>query len=436
MGPERSTQGIWVITTFLGAAAILAGDPTFFFATFSLVLLSAALAMRFRFRMHRIVTSARVTRSSDRKVLQQGGITTVTTGFSCSPDPGMIIRVRDLLPPASLSDPANPSAVVAADGSATLRYSFTPLIAGSSCFPGIALTISDAFFSGSLVMGSDPFRGPELDVHPHAAYERFHIRKDYGTQEKDAHSIFHGYGIRSIREYIAGDDLRSIDWKMTAKHDKMIIREYTAVENLPPLIVLDLPDRSFLVPEEHMAKLINEVAGETVTAIRNCGSVSLFLISGINVIDIILEETDVQRCITAIRTSAHPRFRLNHAYRWKDRASMRGSIRKSGDGVSFQKKDESGPFLTKIAQIYRRSLASPYVPAFSTQVNRLLSSLKLEEIVLYSLFEGDLSHIGEISHQAQARRIRLRSKTVAVQDGEKIFLIKKTLRKVTMEIIP
>jgi len=66
----------------------------------------------------------------------------------------------------------------------------------------------------------------------------------------------------------------------------------------------------------------------------------------------------------------------------------------------FKRRMSPVPFLTKIAQIYRRSLASPYVPAFSTQVNRLLSSLKLEEIVLCSLFEGDLSHIGEISHQA------------------------------------
>ena len=436
MEPERCTQGIWVMATFLGAAGIVLGDPSFFFASFSLVLLSAALAIRFRFRMHRIVTSARITRSADRKVLQQGGTTAVTTGFSCSPDPGITIRVRDILPPAAHADPADASAVVAADGNATIRYSFTPLIAGSTVFPGIVLTLSDAFFSGSRVMGTDPFRGPELDVHPHAAYERSRIREDFGAQEKDAHSIFHGYGIRSIREYVAGDDPRFIDWKMTAKHDKMFIREYSAVENLPPLIVLDLPDRAFPVPDEHLAKLVNDVTGETVTAIRTYGSVSLFLISGANVIDIILEETDIQRCIAVIRTSAHPRFRLDHAYRWKDRASLRAYIRKSGTAGFSQNKDESGFFSARIAQIFRKSLANPYVPVFSTQVNRLLSSLLVEEIILFSQFEGDLSHIRELAFQAHTRRIRLRPKTVAVQDAEKSFSIKKALGKVTVEMIP
>ena len=375
MEPERSTQGIWIMAAFLGAAAIVLDDPSFFLAAFSLVLLSAALALRFRLRMHRVITSARVTRSSDHKVLQQGGTTAITTGFSCSPDPGLTIRVRDVLPPATLSDPADATAVVAADGSAALRYSLTPLIPGSISFPGISLAVSDPFFSASLVMGTDPFCGPGPDVHPHAAYERSHVREGFGTREKDMLSIHHGYGIRSIREYIRGDDLRFIDWKMTAKHDRMFVREYTAVENFPPLIVLDLPDRSFPVPHDLIAKLVNDVTGETVNAIRNYGSVSLFIISGVNIISIMLEETGLQQCITVLRTSAHPHFRLHHAYRWKDRASMRGFYRKAGSAPDWPKKDESGLFLAKIAQIYHASLAVPYVPAFSTQVSRLLHTL-------------------------------------------------------------
>jgi uncharacterized protein (DUF58 family) len=436
MEPERSTQGIWIMAAFLGSAAIVLDSPPFFLATFSLVLFSASLAIRFRLRMHRIITSARVTRSSDHKVLQQGGITDITTGFSCSPDPGLTIRVRDVSPPATLSDPVNATAVVAADGSAAVRYSLTPLVPGSIRFPGISLTVSDPFFSASLVMGSGPFCGPELDVHPHAAYERSHVREGFGPKEKDAFSIFRGYGIRSVREYIRGDDLRFIDWKMTAKHDRMFVREYTAVENFPPLIVLDLPDRSFPVPDALIAGLVNDVTGETVNAIRNYGSVSLFIISGVNIISIMLEETDLQRCITVLRTSAHPHFRLHHAYRWKDRAGMRGFYRKTGGAADWQEKDESGLFLARIAQIYHASLAVPYVPAFSTQVSRLLHSLQIEEIQIYSLFEGDLSHIREIALQAQIQRIRLKPKTVPGQDAAHIVSIRRALGTDTVEVIP
>src|SRR5512139_163506 len=100
MEPERFTQAGWVMAALLGAAAIVFDDPSFFLATFSLVLFSAALAIRFRFRMHQVVTSAQVTRSADRKVVQQGRPTVITTSFSCSPGPGITVRVRDILPPA------------------------------------------------------------------------------------------------------------------------------------------------------------------------------------------------------------------------------------------------------------------------------------------------------------------------------------------------
>jgi hypothetical protein len=223
---------------------------------------------------------------------------------------------------------------------------------------------------------------------------------------------------------------------MTAKHDRMFVREYTAVENFPPLIVLDLPDRSFPVPDDRIARLVNDVTGETVNAIRNYGSVSLFIISGVNVISIMLEETDLQQCITVLRTSAHPHFRLHHAYRWKDRASMRGFSKKTGGAADWPKKNESGLFLAKIAQIYRNSLAVPYVPAFSTAVNRLLHTLQVEEILLYSLFEGDLSHIREIALQAQKQRIRLKPRTVPGQDAATIVSIKKAIGRETVEVIP
>jgi hypothetical protein len=424
------------MATFLGAAAIVFSDPSFFLATFSLVLLSAALAIRFRYRMHRIITSAQVKRSADPRVLQEGDISTITTGFSCSPDADITVGVRDVLPPATIADPPDAIATVAADGNATIRYSLTPLGKGSIDFPGISLTLSDAFFTSSLVMGSDPFRGPKLEVHPNAAYERSCLREDSGEQEKNTISIYRGSGLRSIREYIHGDDVRSIDWKMTAKYDRIVIRQYSSVEHYSPLIVLDLPDRTFPVPPEHMAKLVNSVTRETVAAIRNYGSVSLFLISGVNIIDILLEETNLQRCIAFIRTSAHPQFRLHHAYRWKGRASMRRFVMKIEVGGSMPQKDESGHFLGKIAQIYGQSLVNPFIPAFSKQIRHVINSLQIEEIVLYSFFEGDLSHIREIALQAQIQRIRLKSRMVAGQDAIKIYSIKKSLGMDTVEVIP
>jgi hypothetical protein len=115
---------------------------------------------------------------------------------------------------------------------------------------------------------------------------------------------------------------------------------------------------------------------------------------------------------------------------------MRGFSKKTGGAADWPKKDESGLFLAKIAQIYRNSLAVPYVPAFSTAVNRLLHTLQVEEILLYSLFEGDLSHIREIALQAQKQRIRLKPRTVPGQDAATIVSIKKAIGRETVEVIP
>jgi uncharacterized protein (DUF58 family) len=137
------------MAAFLGAAAIVFDDPSFYLAAFSLVLFTAALALRFRQRMHRVVTSARVTRSADRRVMQQGGSAAITTEFSCRPDPGITIRIRDVLPISAVPDQANAAAVADADGSATLRYSLTALLPWSIDLPGIELTVSDPFYTAS-----------------------------------------------------------------------------------------------------------------------------------------------------------------------------------------------------------------------------------------------------------------------------------------------
>jgi len=436
MEPLRSTRVTWVMAAVLGTAAIVLDTPSLYLAAFSLVLFSAALAIRFRRRMHRIVASARITRSADSRVVPQGGSAAITTEFSCSPVPGILLRVRDVLPPAAQTYPANATAIVASDGSAVLHYNLIPLVPGSVEIEGTVVTVADPFYSASLVMASAPFRGLELTVHPHPAYERLSETKDFTAREKDTPVIFRGSGIRAIREYLHGDDLRFIDWKMTAKHDRMFVREYAAAENLPPLIVLDLPDRSFPVPDDRMAHLVSSVTGEALTALRNCGSVSLFLISGVNVVDVLLNETGIHRVTTLIRRSAHPQVRLHHAYRWKNRAGMRGFIRKIGSAASRRDEEDHSLFLARIAQIYKKSLASPDVPLFPSQVKHLLHSLQLEEIILYSFFEGDLSHVRELAFQAKVKGIRLRPRTVGRQEAADLSAVRRMQGMDTLEVVP
>ena len=416
MEPERPTRAIGVMAALLAAAAVVLDNPAIYLAAFSLVLFLSALAVRFQRKMRRIAASVTIERVANRKVIQQGGTAVILTTFTSSPEPGTAVSVREILPSGSSAGSPGQVMPVSPDGSATLLYNLTALVPGKIAVGGIVLAVADPFFSGERVMASLRYCGPELDVQPHAAFEHLRKRNEDATREKNKPSIARGYHVRSVREYLPGDDIRTVDWKMTAKYQRMFIREYTSVENVPPLVVLDVPAEESEVRDETLAALINGVNQETAAAIRRYGSVSLLVISGINVLAILLEERNPQRCTGAILDAAHPQVRLHHAYRWKNRASLHAVVRSCRRAVA-REEDAPRHFLARIASICRRSLAGPYVPVFSIQIASLLRSVHLTEIYLYSLFEGDDSHIRELASQVQELQIRLIPRTVAERDA-------------------
>lgn len=414
MEPERPTKAIGVMAALLGAVAIVLDDPAVYLSAFSLVLFLAALAIRFQLRMVRIAGSVKIERVANKKVIQQGGTAVILTTFTSSPEPGTAVSVREVLPPGSSAGSSAHIMPVSPDGSATLLYNITALVPGKLRMPGIVLTVADPFFSKDLVLASAPFCGPELDVYPHATYERSRKRNEAATREKNKPSVSRGFHVRSVREYVPGDDIRSVDWKMTAKYQRMFIREYTSVENIPPLVVLDVPGEESGVPDEALAALINGANQETAAAIRRFGSVSLLVISGINVLAILLEERNAPRCTGAILDAAHPQVRLHHAYRWKNRGALHATVRTCKRAVG-REEGAVRHFHARIASVCRRSLAGPYVPVFAIQIASLLRSVHLTEICLYSLFEGDDSHLRELASQAQDLQIRLIPRTIAAE---------------------
>ena len=56
------------------------------------------------------------------------------------------------------------------------------------------------------------------------------------------HSVFKGRGMdfEEVREYVAGDDIRSIDWNVTAKMDRPYIKKFREERELTIMLVVDL----------------------------------------------------------------------------------------------------------------------------------------------------------------------------------------------------
>jgi len=94
-------------------------------------------------------------------------------------------------------------------------------------------------------------------------------------------SVFKGRGVEfaEVREYVPGDDVRTIDWNVTARTGRPHVREYQAERELTVILACDLSGSQFFGTGQ---KLKQEIAAETAallafSALRNNDKVGLLL---------------------------------------------------------------------------------------------------------------------------------------------------------------
>jgi uncharacterized protein (DUF58 family) len=103
-----------------------------------------------------------------------------------------------------------------------------------------------------------------------------------GLQSGLHHSIFRGQGIEfsEIREYVPGDDIRSIDWKVTARYGHPFIKEYTEERDQTFYFMADCSGSgSFGSDTSRQQKILELVAGLGFAALKNNDRVGLCLFS-------------------------------------------------------------------------------------------------------------------------------------------------------------
>ncbi|MBK27763.1 MAG: DUF58 domain-containing protein [Verrucomicrobiales bacterium] len=95
------------------------------------------------------------------------------------------------------------------------------------------------------------------------------------------HSAFKGQGLHfeEVREYIPGDEIRSIDWNVTARMNQPFVKVYSEERELTLMLLVDLSGSGFFGSVEHTKR---EVAAELASvlafsAIRNNDKVGLIL---------------------------------------------------------------------------------------------------------------------------------------------------------------
>ena len=97
------------------------------------------------------------------------------------------------------------------------------------------------------------------------------------------HSIFKGQGIEfaEVREYLPGDDVRAIDWNVTARLGHPYVKRYVEERELTVLLVVDLSgSQRWGTRRQTKAELVAEVAATlAMSAVRNNDRVGLLLVT-------------------------------------------------------------------------------------------------------------------------------------------------------------
>ena len=103
-----------------------------------------------------------------------------------------------------------------------------------------------------------------------------------GLLQGNYHSVFKGRGIEfsQIREYVPGDDIRAIDWNVTARMNKTYVKEFIEERDLTMYIVFDISASSdfgsIVSKKEAAIELSTSLA---FAAMRNNDKVGLLLFS-------------------------------------------------------------------------------------------------------------------------------------------------------------
>jgi uncharacterized protein (DUF58 family) len=132
--------------------------------------------------------------------------------------------------------------------------------------------------------------GPAVALTPEGVVRRLEwhvIRRLDGRAQGDFRTHFRGAGIdvRDIREYEYGDDVRYIDWNVTARMDAPFVREHTEDRELTAWLLLDRSPSMSFGPIDRPKELVLTEVATTICRLLTRGGNRVGAILYSNVVD-------------------------------------------------------------------------------------------------------------------------------------------------------
>ncbi|MDD1703103.1 MAG: DUF58 domain-containing protein, partial [Methanoregula sp.] len=220
MRPTRFTRALLVAAGFLVLAALLLDDPALLLGSILLLVVPCAAAMIFCKRLKRVLSAVKLVRRVSRDLVPQGSVLEVEVSVQCEVPLGSSIVFWEILPVDTAPENEFPKIPFTFSGNQSITYRIIPRVHGLIRMPGTRLELSDRFFSTSADLTAPAYAGPDIQVQPVPYFEQRKTLADPGKQETNRVRVFKGMEIRMFRDYHEGDDIKSVDWKLSAKHGK------------------------------------------------------------------------------------------------------------------------------------------------------------------------------------------------------------------------
>jgi uncharacterized protein (DUF58 family) len=150
-------------------------------------------------------------------------------------------RVRDLWEPSAAASPRRATVNVRPGERRTVRIRFEPFRRGRRRTSGVAVRATGPLgLAGRQRVVPEP---GELVVTPPFLARRHLASRLVRLRELDGESTLqlrgHGTEFDSLRDYIRGDDVRSIDWRATARRQDLVVRTWRPERDRRVVIVVD-----------------------------------------------------------------------------------------------------------------------------------------------------------------------------------------------------
>ena len=245
-------------------------------------------------------------------------------------------RLRDEPPAGCIASRQEFDLALKAEGYSEYEYFLTPSERGSDYFRGTWVRIDCPL--GLVVRQVKLNTEQPVRIYPNVlALREFELLKQQGRLREMGirRSRVRGLGteFESLRDYGEGDDYRKIDWKATARRDKLIVRQFEQERNQAVMIVIDV-GRGMLSEVDGVRKLdhaLDSILMLTHAAAMAGDFVGLLVYSdvvkryippkkGRNQIGIIIEAL---HDLVAEPVESDPRAALSYlSARWKRRALL------------------------------------------------------------------------------------------------------------------